>query len=124
MASRKVTHLTKAVIGNRFVSTIRSNETLETRKARLLYQSRKRGILENDLLLSTFAHKYLNTFDERKTQLYDCLINNGHNEWDIYYWAVNAKPTPKEFDNEVMDLLKMHAKNTEKENRCQQPNLY
>jgi len=37
----------------------RENEDLEVRKQRLIYQSRKRGMLENDLLLSTFASKYL-----------------------------------------------------------------
>ena len=30
---------------------IRENESFETKKARLLYQSRKRGMLENGLLL-------------------------------------------------------------------------
>lgn len=38
---------------------------------RLLYQSRKRGMLENDLLLSTFAAKYLETFTEQQIEQYD-----------------------------------------------------
>src|SRR5204863_10095199 len=36
-------------------------ETPDVTRARLLYQSRKRGILETDLLLSTFAHEHLPT---------------------------------------------------------------
>jgi succinate dehydrogenase assembly factor 2 len=32
-------------------------------KARLLYQSRKRGIKENDLIMGTFAHKFMDDFD-------------------------------------------------------------
>ncbi|RWS31486.1 mitochondrial complex succinate-ubiquinone oxidoreductase subunit 5-like protein [Leptotrombidium deliense] len=102
----------------------RITESVEIKKARLLYQSRKRGILENDLLLSTFAEKYLPVFNEQQLHLYDHLINNASNEWDLYYWAVNARETPKEFDSEVMQLLKEHAKNTKKENRCRQPSLY
>lgn len=36
-----------------------------------MYQSRKRGMLENDLLLSTFAAKYLEKFTNRQIEQYD-----------------------------------------------------
>ena len=49
----------------------RSYETPEVTRARLLYQSRKRGILETDLLLSTFAHKHLPTMSEAEMHEYD-----------------------------------------------------
>ncbi|KAI5641972.1 flavinator of succinate dehydrogenase domain-containing protein [Phthorimaea operculella] len=102
---------------------INKPQTLEKRKARLHYQSRKRGMLENDLLLSTFAGKYLNGFNEEQTMMYDRLINSPSNDWDIFYWMVEKQPTPKEFDNEIMDMLKKHAKNEQKEMRTQ-PDLY
>lgn len=102
----------------------RNGEDLVTKKARLLYQSRKRGMLENDLLLSTFAHRYLDKFSDQELQQYDHLINSVSNDWDIFYWAVRKKPTPDEYNNGVMDLLKDHAQNTKKENRTRQPNLY
>ncbi|CAB3224982.1 unnamed protein product [Arctia plantaginis] len=89
-------------------------QSLEKRKARLLYQSRKRGMLENDLLLSTFAAKYLDGFNEKQTIMYDRLINSPSNEWDLFYWMVQKMPTPPEYDNEVMDMLKKHAKNEER----------
>lgn len=90
---------------------------------RLLYQSRKRGMLENGLILSTFAKKYLSSFDDKQLHLYDCLINLPTNDWDIFYWATGAKPTPPEFDNEVMDLLKEHIKNADRQTRIMQPEL-
>lgn len=71
-------------------------------------------MLENDLLLSTFAKKYLDNLTEEQTMMYDRLINSPTNDWDIFYWIVEKKPTPKEFDNEIMDLLKKHAKNEER----------
>lgn len=71
-------------------------------------------MLENDLLLSTFAKKYLQSFNENQTMMFDKLINSPSNDWDIFYWIVGKKPTPEEFDNEIMDLLKTHAKNEEK----------
>jgi hypothetical protein len=49
----------------------RSYETPDVTRARLLYQSRKRGILETDLLLSTFAHKHLSTMSETEMREYD-----------------------------------------------------
>ncbi|XP_051169088.1 succinate dehydrogenase assembly factor 2, mitochondrial-like [Leptopilina boulardi] len=101
----------------------REGENLTLKKSRLLYQSRKRGMLENGLLLSTFAKKYLDSFDENQVKLYDRLINLPSNDWDIFHWATNIKPTPPEFDNEIMDLLKKHIKNENREARITQPDL-
>ena len=39
----------------------RTGEDEKTIRARLVYQSRKRGMLEGDLLLSTFARDHLGT---------------------------------------------------------------
>lgn len=90
---------------------------------RLLYQSRKRGMLENDLLLSTFASKYLKNMSEQHIIMYDQLINKPSNDWDIYNWAVGSKPTPAEYENEIMDLFRRHAKNELKEKRLRMPDL-
>ncbi|CAN7998771.1 unnamed protein product [Ixodes hexagonus] len=100
----------------------RPNETTEVRRARLLYQSRKRGMLENDLVLSTFAAKYLDKFTEDQLLQYDRLINLPSNDWDIYYWAT-GKETPNEFENEVMALLRKHVRNNDRETRYKQPDL-
>lgn len=102
----------------------KENEPLETQKARLLYQSRKRGMLENDLLLSTFAGKYLSGMSAEQTKLYDKLINGPSNDWDIYYWATEKKPLPAEYDNEIMTLLREHVKNQPREIRSRQPDLH
>lgn len=80
-------------------------------------------MLENDILLSTFASKYLDTFTPEQVTKYDHLINNVTNDWDIYYWATNLKPIPEEYDNEIMAMLKKHVKNETKEARFTQPNL-
>ena len=99
------------------------NEPVEEKRSRLQYQSRKRGMLENGLLLGSFASKHLQSMNEHQLTLYDRLINLPSNDWEIYYWATKVKPTPAEFDNEIMDLLKAHAKNEEKEERFTLPNL-
>uniref|UniRef100_V9KZX7 Succinate dehydrogenase assembly factor 2, mitochondrial n=1 Tax=Callorhinchus milii TaxID=7868 RepID=V9KZX7_CALMI len=101
----------------------RINEPLHTKRARLLYESRKRGMLENGIILSLFAKEYLNTMSEKQLSLYDKLINQPSNDWDIYYWATETKPTPAEFDSEVMTLLKDFTKNHNMEQRVGQPDL-
>jgi len=99
------------------------NEPLHEKRARLMYQSRKRGMLENGLLLGSFANKFLPDFDEEHLVLYDRLINLPSNDWDIFYWATGNKETPEDFDNKVMDLLKEHAKNKDRESRIRLPDL-
>jgi Flavinator of succinate dehydrogenase len=49
----------------------RHGESLETVRARLVYQSRKRGTLESDLLLSTFAQEHLGTMNAEELSEFD-----------------------------------------------------
>ncbi|KAK4556679.1 Succinate dehydrogenase assembly factor 2 mitochondrial [Recurvomyces mirabilis] len=69
----------------------RTGEDANTMRARLLYQSRKRGTLESDLLLSTFADQNLASMSMPQLQQYDLFLDE--NDWDIYYW-VTQEPTP------------------------------
>ncbi|KAI5203476.1 DUF339-domain-containing protein [Aureobasidium subglaciale] len=69
----------------------RTGEDTNTTRARLLYQSRKRGTLESDLLMSTFADRYLEHMTAKQLQQYDLFLDE--NDWDIYYWATQ-EPTP------------------------------
>lgn len=89
-----------------------------------MYQSRKRGMLENDLLLSTFAAKYLRTMTAEQVEMYDTLINKPSNDWDIYYWATGNKPTPPEYENEMMQMFRKHVQNEFKEKRLRMPDLW
>lgn len=49
----------------------RPNEDLATIRARLVYQSRKRGMLEGDLLLSTFAKENLGQMSMEELKEFD-----------------------------------------------------
>ncbi|KAI1270572.1 DUF339-domain-containing protein [Xylariaceae sp. FL1019] len=69
----------------------RVGEDEKTMRARLVYQSRKRGTLESDLLLSTFADTYLPTMTLSEMTSYDLFLDE--NDWDIYYWATQDEPT-------------------------------
>jgi succinate dehydrogenase assembly factor 2 len=99
------------------------NESTEIKRRRLLYQSRKRGMLENDLLLSNFASNYLSKMNADDLDLYDKLINIPSNDWDLYYMAIGKIDTPEEYQNHMMDLLKEYVKNEQKQKRIRQPDL-
>jgi succinate dehydrogenase assembly factor 2 len=43
---------------------VRKNESVDVLRARLVWKSRKRGTLESDLIISSFAGKYLNVLGE------------------------------------------------------------
>ncbi|CAG2118130.1 unnamed protein product [Medioppia subpectinata] len=98
-------------------------ESIDMKKKRLLYQSRKRGILENDLILGNFANKYLDQMSDKQLEMYDLIINMPSNDWELYYWSVGRKEVPKEMSNEVMDLLIEYTKNRDKEVRIRQPDV-
>lgn len=49
----------------------RFNESIETLRARLVYQTRKRGTLESDLILSTFAKDQLHVLSESELHEFD-----------------------------------------------------
>ncbi|TPX49874.1 hypothetical protein SeLEV6574_g01223 [Synchytrium endobioticum] len=91
-----------------------SDEPPHVKRARLLYMSRKRGILETDLLLSTFAKDHLPTMSMQEMAHYDALLEE--NDWDIYYWATAARKIPQRVmrDGLLMRKLMDHAKNKKK----------
>lgn len=100
----------KENFNNPQASASRHNETVDQKRSRLIYQSRKRGILETDLLLSTFAKKYLSEFTEQELQDYDELLSLP--DWDIFYFATEKRPIPKRWlDNSLFKKLQQHIKN-------------
>ncbi|EPE29470.1 YgfY-like protein [Glarea lozoyensis ATCC 20868] len=73
----------------------RTGEDANTMRARLLYQSRKRGTLESDLLMSTFAEAHLRDMTVAQMAQFDLFLDE--NDWDIYYWATQEpSPTSRE----------------------------
>lgn len=96
---------------------VRNNESLDKKRARLIYQSRKRGILETDLLLSRFAAAYLKNMTLEEIEEYDSLLNEL--DWDIYYWATKnyeTSPLPDKWKNsKILEKLQEFSQNKDKE---------
>ncbi|KAF9051406.1 DUF339-domain-containing protein [Panaeolus papilionaceus] len=88
----------------------RPNESAETLRARLVYQSRKRGTLETDLLLGTFARDFLTEMSVAEMEEYDRLLDEA--DWDIYYWATEKRTPPERWTSSaILEKLRIHARN-------------
>ncbi|OMH79095.1 Succinate dehydrogenase assembly factor 2, mitochondrial [Zancudomyces culisetae] len=70
-------------------------EDLDHKRRRLVWQTRRRGILESDLLLSSFAAQHIYKFNSEEVDLFAEFVN-GNNDWDIYYWVVGSKVPPQD----------------------------
>jgi succinate dehydrogenase assembly factor 2 len=64
----------------------RTGEKTETMRARLVYQARKRGMLEGDLLLATFARDNLASMDHDELKQFDKVCPSLHIN-TIWAWA-------------------------------------
>lgn len=105
--------------------TPRVNESAENKRARLLWQSRKRGILETCVILGKFAKEYLPTLSRAELDEYDIIMNE--NDWDIYYWITEAQdapvPCPEKWDKSpLMAKLRKVGRNENRE-IMRQPDL-
>ncbi len=80
-------------------------ESLIDRRKRLIYRSCYTGMKETDILLGAFARAHLPTFDVGQLDQYERLLETNEDP-AIYAWAIDRTPVPKEYDNDVMALLK------------------
>jgi succinate dehydrogenase assembly factor 2 len=107
----------------------RHNESLETLRARLTYQTRKRGTLESDLIMSTFAKDHLHSLTQHELLELDQVTYPetylsrlsidwvpsqllDEPDWDVYYWCTEGKAPPERWVNSpILGKLKTHARN-------------
>jgi len=112
----RLTPITNSIFMREF-----KDETREIKAKRLLWQSRKRGISENDLLLSTWFKEAEPEMSDEDLDTYSKLINSDVNEWDLFYWISKTKPVPEEYDTKIMHSLQKHCANDKREERFFQP---
>ncbi|KAL8277023.1 hypothetical protein RQP46_010557 [Phenoliferia psychrophenolica] len=88
----------------------RDAEPTETLRKRLVYESRKRGILEMDLILGTFAKTRLADMQDRELREYDRFLTLP--DWSIYYYCTNKSKAPEPWASSwVLKELLSHARN-------------
>lgn len=79
---------------------------IETERKRLIFRSWHRGTREMDLLLGSFADRYIPEFSGIQLSQYDEILQCS--DPDLYNWISGVEPAPANFINPVFDLLLAH----------------
>ncbi|KAL2312964.1 Succinate dehydrogenase assembly factor 2, mitochondrial [Schizosaccharomyces pombe] len=100
----------------------RSYETRDAMLARLKYQSRKRGILETDLLLSNFAKDQIDKYPVSLLREYDQLLDEP--DWDILYWCSGEREAPEKWkSSQVFKELSKYCR-SQRNHTLRMPELF
>lgn len=78
-------------------------EDLPLRRKRLLFRSRHRGTKELDLIIGSFAERYIESFDGGQLDRFEVLLDIP--EPVIYDWLVGQGAPPPDLSNDVLELL-------------------
>ena len=73
------------------------SEKIENQRKRLIFRSEHRGTKEMDLLLGSFAKKYVPDFSEQELNEYEEFLT--HNDPDLYNWITEVEEAPAEVQN-------------------------
>ncbi|CAJ1010563.1 putative Flavinator of succinate dehydrogenase [Leishmania naiffi] len=74
--------------------SVNPNESVESKRRRLIYQSRYRGMVEMDLIFGHFARCKLETLDAAMLNEYDILLKQLDSE--LFCWLVMGVDAPEE----------------------------
>lgn len=83
-----------------------AQETIENWRKRLTFRAWHRGTREMDLLIGSFAEKYINSFDTQDLAIFEEVLIN--NDPDVYDWIIGRQKAPEELKSRVLDLLLVH----------------
>lgn len=82
------------------------NETTQNIRKKLIFRSGHRGTKEMDMLMGSFAEKYVPDFTEEELQIYENLLQE--NDPNLYNWIIGKEDAPANIQSSVFDLLKNH----------------
>ena len=77
---------------------------LEVRRRRVLFRSWHRGTQEIDLIFGPFAEAYLLGFDSAQLDRFEALLDCA--DADLFDWTIGGIAAPREYDHDVMCLLR------------------
>lgn len=76
------------------------------RRRRMRYRAWHRGMRETDILVGSFADRYLDGFSSRQLDLFDALLDVA--DADLLDWYGGRAPVAPAHDHEVTALLLAH----------------
>jgi antitoxin CptB len=81
-------------------------EDHETRRKRLIYRAWHRGTREMDLILGSFANKYVPGFAEGELSQFEAFLNLS--DPDLYNWISGQEEPPANIVNNVFEKIRAH----------------
>ncbi len=84
------------------------SEDLERKRRKLRFRSLRRGTKESDLVMGGFAEARLNSLDAEQLDRFEALLDE--NDQDVLSWVIEMKPPPKDFDTDILILLREFKK--------------
>lgn len=78
----------------------------ENRLGRLRFRSWHRGTREMDLLMGSFADRYLPAFTLKQLDQYQSILEMS--DPDLYNWITGKEEVPPEYRSDVMQMLCQH----------------
>ena len=76
---------------------------MDARCRKLKFRAWRRGFREMDLLMGSFADKYLDTYGEAELDQFEALL--GLPDWEVYAWLVGQNEVPASHRSAVLDQL-------------------
>ena len=86
---------------------VETQEPTQNWRKRLTFRAWHRGTREMDLLIGSFAEKYINSFERADLAIFEEILMN--NDPDVYDWITGRKNPPEELKSRVLDLLLSHS---------------
>ncbi len=86
----------------------RSSDGLDTRRRRILFRSRHRGMREMDLILGRFADAELAGLSETEVDAFEALLDP--QDQMVFSWICGTEPVPAEHDTDLFRrIIAFHA---------------
>lgn len=76
---------------------------LENVRRKLIFRAGHRGTKEMDLILGSFALKYVPHFTPEEVAAFEALLQQ--NDPDLYNWIMGREPVPEGAQSAIMDKL-------------------
>jgi succinate dehydrogenase flavin-adding protein (antitoxin of CptAB toxin-antitoxin module) len=93
----------RRLFSTRFVES----EDIQRRK-RILYSSRRRGRVENELFFGSYASEKIWDMPVHELDQFEVLLEE--TDYDLYNWVLDLRPTPPEFQGEFFDKIREYIR--------------
>ena len=80
------------------------------RLKKLKFRASRRGFVEADLILGTFAAAELEAMSDDDLDVFEALLEQP--DQPLYAWIIGTEPAPAAFDHAIMARIRAHLPNT------------